>query len=425
MKKLLLISSFSLLFHFSFSQWRVIPNAPAVSRFDDASFINDSTGWIAQGYDMYKTTDAGETWQHLSTLPVGGTGYIRSIEFLNDQVGFYGTIADNNNQAKIYKTIDGGLSFNEVTSVLLDPDDGMCGMAHYGNTIIAVGTWSSFTPHFYKSTDAGLNWEQKDLSTFGQGLVDCHMFDQNNYVVCGTSSSLNHAFIARTSDGGDTWQQVAYCSTPGISYMWKMFFLDNGVGFASVQNHPIIYKTTDYGYTWQQINLGLATATGLGAIGALNDSVIWVGNQFSNGMYGTKDGGQTWIQYPVFGENMDRMVRLDNNHLLCVGSTVYKYTNESFEVPIDSSLISQHHFVTVKPNPFSSQLKIHMELFQSSYILLDVVDIYGHIIKRLHAGTLPGGINDKNFFLDDLSSGVYTLLFRSNEEFKNIKVMKD
>ncbi|MEP7263211.1 MAG: T9SS type A sorting domain-containing protein [Bacteroidota bacterium] len=420
---LIIITSFN-----SYGQWTTVPNAPTDQRFDDVTFINDSVGFIAQGFHLFKTIDAGETWSQISTLPLfSGGGYVRSIEFINDTVGFYGTLPSTSVPGRLYRTSDGGLTFIQC-NIISAGDGGVCGIAHFGNTIIGGGAFMSSVARFYKSVDAGLNWTSTDMSALMGGFVDCYMFDYNNYLISGISTQAtgNRAIILRTSDGGTTWTQVAVCSIAGLSFTWKMFFLPGtGHGFASVEGNPVIFKTVDYGNTWTEINLGISSATELGAIGALNDTVIWVGSQWFPGMYGTQDGGTTWTAYPAFGENMDRMVMLDPQHLLCVGSTIYKYSDSSVDVPVNPAFLSKHHFVTIHPNPVESDLTIKMQLFQSSYVLLDVIDMNGNYVMRLFSGAMDEGKQEKQFSLKDISKGAYTLLFRSNEEFIPIKLVKD
>lgn len=418
---LIIISSFN-----SYSQWTTVPNAPTETRFDDVTFINDSVGYIAQSFHLFKTTDGGQTWNQHSTLPLfSGGGYVRSLEFINDSVGFYGTLPSTSVPGRLYRTGDGGLTFTQC-NIMSATDGGVCGIAHFGNTVIGGGAFMSAVPRFYKSVDAGLNWTSTDMSSLMGGFVDCHMFDFNTYLIAGISTPAtgNRGIILRTTNGGTTWTQVAMCSVPGLSFVWKMFFLSGGRGFASVEGSPVIFKTADYGLTWTEINLGIPGATELGAIGALNDSVIWVGSQWFPGMYGTLDGGTTWTAYPGFGENMDRMVMLDQQHLLCVGATVYKYADSSVDVPVNPEFKSKHHFVTLHPNPVADNLTIKMQLFQSSYVLLDIIDMNGNYVKRLFSGAMDEGKQEKKYSIKDISNGAYTLLFRSNEEFIPIKLVK-
>src|SRR5580765_856765 len=70
--------------------WSFLQNSPYTpDRFDDIYFISDSTGWAVntQG-KIYKTTDAGNSWN----LQYHANVYFRSVEFLNKDTGFAGTL---------------------------------------------------------------------------------------------------------------------------------------------------------------------------------------------------------------------------------------------------------------------------------------------------------------------------------------------
>jgi photosystem II stability/assembly factor-like uncharacterized protein len=432
MQRLLLLLVLLVKLNTVHAQWRKINNAPIVNgRLDDVSFANDSVGWIAQGSDVFKTTDAGESWSQVSFLPFFSSGYVRSVEFLNDTLGFFGTLTNSSDPAALFKTTDGGITFTNINNLLPHNNEGICGMAHYNQHIIAAGVFSSTSPSLFKSTDGGGTWTFINLSAYASGLVDCYMFDENNFIVCGksTAGTGERAIILRTSDGGTTWQQVALVSATGFSYIWKMFFLSSGVGFASVEEQPMIMKTTDYGNTWTEINLNQLGATGngaLGAIGALNDSIIWVGRQFSEGMYGSLDGGDSWTYYAHFGNKMDRMTMIDTDHLICVGETVYKYTAGDNTVPFEPSENGLHHQVKIQPNPVNGEIKIKLNLFQSTHVSLDLLDIQGRMVKKFYNGTLDEGKQEKIFSVKDIANGNYILLFRSNEEFiqKRVQVQQ-
>ena len=96
--------------------WYIVPGTPTNNwRFDDISFCNDSVGWTGQDGIIYKTTDRGNTWNVTDTFEVGA--YIRSIEFINDSVGFVGTLAGASS-AHLYQTRNGGNSFVNIDSTI-------------------------------------------------------------------------------------------------------------------------------------------------------------------------------------------------------------------------------------------------------------------------------------------------------------------
>ena len=74
---------------------------------DEIFFINNNLGWTTAMGDIFKTTDGGLNWTEKTITD----GALRSIFFLNDQVGYaVGGILDG---GQILKTTDGGTSWNE------------------------------------------------------------------------------------------------------------------------------------------------------------------------------------------------------------------------------------------------------------------------------------------------------------------------
>src|SRR6185503_17216201 len=80
--------------------WKLLPGAPSgtTPRFDDISFVNERTGFVARATGgIYKTTDAGNTFtlSHSSTFPYPGTNLVahfRSIMFISESQGFAGNL---------------------------------------------------------------------------------------------------------------------------------------------------------------------------------------------------------------------------------------------------------------------------------------------------------------------------------------------
>jgi photosystem II stability/assembly factor-like uncharacterized protein len=94
------------------------------------------------------------------------------------------------------------------------------------------------------------------------GLMDVYFRDQNNGFIVGMDTNAfnscvapyYHGAIARTTNGGASWQVVAQDGV-NCAYFWKMSWPSANVGYASLQqngtmfNH-IFYKTVDGGATW-------------------------------------------------------------------------------------------------------------------------------------------------------------------------------
>ena len=109
---------------FSQGNWQTIPFTPSSIRYDDMNFSNDSTGYISQFSEVYQTTDRGENWYLISLLDSFTNYYVRSVEFINDTVGFSGLLESNFGlSGNLYKTMDGGFTWSLLQNMQIQPSN--------------------------------------------------------------------------------------------------------------------------------------------------------------------------------------------------------------------------------------------------------------------------------------------------------------
>jgi photosystem II stability/assembly factor-like uncharacterized protein/fibronectin type 3 domain-containing protein/sugar lactone lactonase YvrE len=165
----------------------------------DVSFLNDFEGLVAGSNIVMRTTDAGESWTSVSPIPgqtlraiqmvspskyVAGssTGYVsissdagltwqtqlvgsgnrkEAIVFFNEMVGVVGSPAENT----IYRTVDGGITWNTITLPLPATTGVRRGAVHH----TGVGYLVSLEGTVFATTDQGATW-QPSFSGF-QGIL--------------------------------------------------------------------------------------------------------------------------------------------------------------------------------------------------------------------------------------------------------------
>lgn len=175
------------------------------------------------------------------------------------------------------------------------------GKTDYKIHIYAVGRVGS-PANMIVSHDGGLTWTSNSMNTDCKMLFDINMFDKNNGIVCAASDEdieKSNALILKTSDGGKTWKKV-YQSNRPFEGTWKASFPTKDVGYVTIQSYnpdpnvkqQRIAKTTDGGNTWQEINLVEDAGAREFGIGFINENHGFVGTM--NTGYETKDGGKTW-----------------------------------------------------------------------------------------------------------------------------------
>ena len=211
----------------------------------------------------------------------------------------------------LYGTTDGGKTWNPVSyegpylKGLCAIDIVKEQFINHGKSdfkvhVYAVGRVGS-PANMLESHDGGLTWKSTPIKN-GKMLFDIDMFDPKNGIACSASSddiSKSNALILKTNDGGKTWRKV-YQSDRPYETTWKVSFPTEKVGYVTIQSYnpdpnakqQRVAKTTDGGETWQEINLVEDAGAREFGVGFINENHGFVGTM--NSGYETKDGGKTW-----------------------------------------------------------------------------------------------------------------------------------
>jgi photosystem II stability/assembly factor-like uncharacterized protein len=175
------------------------------------------------------------------------------------------------------------------------------GKTDYKIHIYGVGRVGS-PANMMVSHDGGTTWTSNSMNNDCKMLFDIKMFDKNNGFVCAASDEdmeKSNALILKTSDGGKTWKKV-YQSNRPFEGTWKASFPTKDVGYVTIQSYnpdpnvkqQRIAKTTDGGNTWNEINLVEDAGAREFGIGFIDENHGFVGTM--NTGFETKDGGLTW-----------------------------------------------------------------------------------------------------------------------------------
>lgn len=405
-------------------QWR--PLASIVSnennqRFDDVFFLNDELGWALNGAyaAVYKTTDGGITWiLQLSELTpaLPENYYFRNIEFLNENIGFVGTL-----NGVFFKTTNGGTSWTKVTNFTKNPP-AICGLDAVGTTTV-YGCGAYFSPaYIIKSIDSGQTWQYIDMSSFANALVEILFLNEDTGYVSGKNAQ--GGVVLKTTDGGVTWTEVFNTNIAG-EYVWKLQLLstNENVIFGSVEtempNSGKLIKSLNAGLTWVSKDF---PDVNVQAVGFLSETHGWMGGH-ATGFYETIDGGNTWTNTNV-GSNLNKIFILNNDLAYASGTTVYKFspgslrTNQFIEkerVPLKA---------IVQSNPIKDKLRLSIEFLESDHLIIELYDANGKLINELKQDYIDKSGVKKYEFDFPYSNGVYIINLHTNTGRQSIKIIK-
>jgi len=227
---------------------------------------------------LIKSQDNGETWDSLISFP-GKQLY--SLSFFDNDTGMLA------GYDAIYRTVDAGVTWDTVWSkTQLGFQFGEIKQLTFPTSqigyAIGIGLYQNwpFNKFLLKSNDAGLTWEP--IKTFQDPLASIYFLNQDTGFI-GTEGDISSSIILKTTDGGYTWDetQVDQFSNSVNS----IHFTSNMTGFAAGsppafidQTSFFISKTIDGGETWEIFDtIGIP----LHSIYFINDTIGFVSGDFN------------------------------------------------------------------------------------------------------------------------------------------------
>jgi len=350
--------------------WRPTNAPKASSRYDDIWLIDPQRGWaVNSNGQILNTTDGGAFWQEQFHDP---TVYMRCVAFASADKGWVGTITEGK---ILYETHNGGSLWTLVTNLPPDAPVAVCGMWIVNELVVfAAGSNHPEQPvRMMRTIDGGKSWTAWDMRKWADNLIDVFFTSpERGWVVGGrTDDRVNpgkpklRPVVLFTEDGGRTWVdrvQSIRDQFPLGEWGWKIHFLNDQVGFISLQNYDsgAILATADGGLTWVRhpINDPQMNAN-LEGIGFIDEKTGWVGGwgdrpKMKRTSSATSDGGLTWRDANEIGRTINRFRFLGDPLAVgyAAGETVYKYAPAPIVSATDalpSAQAGPHLFDSVLP----------------------------------------------------------------------------
>ena len=279
---------------------------------------NPSTVWVGTGETwvrnsvsvgtgIYKTTDGGENWQHLGLADSERISQILVDPNHSDTVHACATghLWDANPERGVFKTADGGKTWQKSLFVNNDTGCAMITMDPQDSKILYAGMWQfrrkpyQFTSGgpgsgLFKSADAGVTWKKltRGLPEGDLGRIGIAVAPSRPSVVYAVVEA-KHSALFRSDDLGETWTEM----NSGGAIVGRPFYFAHL--FVDPKNYNRVYKP---GTGLVVSDNGGKAFSGLAGsvhsdfhamwINPSNPDQIFVGTD--GGLYTSEDRGNTW-----------------------------------------------------------------------------------------------------------------------------------
>ncbi len=250
------------------------------------------------GDGVYKSTDAGKTWKHIGLKETQHISRIiihpRNPDVM--LVAAQGALHGSNPQRGIYKTTDGGESWNQVLFVNESTGASELSMDIHAPDILYATMWEHERKPWkvisggegsgvYKSTDGGDSWfkiENGLPDELGKmAIAVSHANSEKVYLLLESDSDKDLGGLFVSNNAGDSWSRVSGDNrlTQRAWYYTEVFADPNDEHTVYVLSAPAL-RSIDGGKTWERLS---------GTHGDYHD--LWINPTNSKNMVIANDGG--------------------------------------------------------------------------------------------------------------------------------------
>ncbi len=287
----------------------VDPNQP-----DKIVWVGSGETWtrnsVSVGDGIYKSTDGGQSWNNMGLFDSERISDIIVMPGNSDivYVGVMGALWGDNDERGVYKTTDGGITWNRIffinettgcSELVMDPSNPEVLYAAFWEFRRTAYSFNSGGVHsaLYKSMDGGTTWS-KIHNGFPEGKLGRIAMavapsDPNRlYAVLETERDSDKG-LYRSDDGGQSWRKTS----SDFELIVRPFYFSRIV--VDPKNPDIVLKaglsgsmSRDGGITFRSIGGGMHADLHDFWFNPLNSDHIYAGTD--GGVYRSWDGGSVW-----------------------------------------------------------------------------------------------------------------------------------
>ncbi|MGB5287402.1 MAG: T9SS type A sorting domain-containing protein [Ignavibacteriaceae bacterium] len=383
-----------------------------------------------------KSTDGGETWGtdvFISNIPGGWDFDVSGISRCNGLPITMCDISNSTYRGNIYVVWSDQRNGSTNTDIFIAKS------TNGGNTwtsAIKVNNDNTTREQFFV-------WSTIDPATGHLWFV---FYDRRN-----TTGAATDVFVAKSTDGGSTFENFKVSETP-FTPTASVFFGDySNIAAWNGKIYPIWTRLQSGQLSvWTTvINDSLFIPVELSSFTAeVNDGKVLLSWQTSTEINNqgffierknitSADDGSNWMEIGFkegYGNSTEIHQYWFEDNPVNDGTYHYRLKQIDFDGSVNYSNEIEVNVFTVKsfslsqnyPNPFNPSTTISFQLPEASYIALKVYDAIGTEIETIAEGIYPAGVHEVIFDASKLSSGIYLyrILSGTNQSTRKMMVVK-
>jgi len=406
MKKYLIISLLLIILCLSnaYSQWNVVFTPPGNGRsvmamkfWDNNTGYHSATLYTGSTHNIYKTTNGGLNFDSLSSN-------YTSQRFMSVWILHPDTVLMCGDYGKIIRTVNGGANWSTVYV----HSDTIVQLWGLGFTSSLTGYVAGSKGVILKTTNKGVNWFTQ-TSSVTSVLQAVWFLDENTGYVGGSHTLL------KTTNAGVNWVNIGGQFASGGETITSMYFSDANTGVYGTNGSRIV-RTTDGGTTYTESYRNVGTA--VWSLSFVNANTGY-GCTSAGKVLKTTNGGVDWgMQNTPLTENLYEIDFPSTNigYVACWSGKILKTTNGglTFTGKIDSEIPKNIKLEQNYPNPFNPQTTIKFSVPKTGFVSLKIFDIQGKEVKSLIAEKFEPGNYEIKLTSEGLSSGLYYYRLQTN-----------
>lgn len=384
----------------SFAQWQ----APVSNQsfYGELSYPSVDTAYITGTIgELYQTLDGGETWTNIQEF--GGFSSLHKPQFINGKLGFV------NANGGVYRTSDAGVTWDTISADWINQTGLPFNDIVIGDDFVYAYYQDNGSMQIIRSSDWGDNWTNLVLLPFTSYNLALDLWEDTYGVILDPTNPEKYYY---SNDGFLTVDTVYTQNFQGIT----------GGGRVEMVNSALAVNYRQFSGTGpsQRIQASSGYVNDLNLDGFNVLPVIDLDQQFgkliASSYYGKyficlNTHATQWTEYNI-GVNAPiySMDFADEDHAIAIVGDELRYTKNASTLGMSNPL--EKNF-KVFPNPFESTLNLETENKDAMFRLYDVQGNLVHTMKSIGEHRL-----------DFLQSGVYLLEMMDGVHTNYQKVIK-